>query len=119
MSRAAAKNHEAVLVVVRPERYTEILAVLQGGGADQSLRRRLAAEAYAHTAAYDSWIAAYLRSQGGVAFPPEISFAGQLAQPLKYGENEHQRAAFYRFGPDPRGLGGDNDTHANSAGSTT
>ena len=106
MIRAAAKNHESVLVVVRPERYTEILAVLQGGGADQSLRRRLAAEAYAHTAAYDSWIAAYLRSQGGTGFPPELSFAGQLAQALKYGENEHQHAAFYRFGPDPGGLGG-------------
>src|SRR5438045_53689 len=67
---------------------------------------RLAAEAYAHTAAYDAWIAAYMRGHDAPGFPTEISFAGRLAQPLKYGENEHQQAAFYRFGPDPGGLGG-------------
>ncbi|HEV3101129.1 MAG TPA: bifunctional phosphoribosylaminoimidazolecarboxamide formyltransferase/IMP cyclohydrolase, partial [Candidatus Dormibacteraeota bacterium] len=106
MIRAAAKNHESVVVVVRPERYTEVLAALQGAGPDLTMRRRLAAEAYAHTAAYDSWIAAYLRATGTGDFPPELSFAGLLAQPLKYGENEHQRAAFYSFGPDSGGLGG-------------
>ncbi len=106
MIRAAAKNHDAVVVVVRPERYTEVLGALQGAGPDPGMRRRLAAEAFAHTAAYDSWIAAYMRASGDVVFPAELSFAGQLAQPLKYGENEHQRAAFYRFGPDPGGLGG-------------
>ncbi|HSS93191.1 MAG TPA: bifunctional phosphoribosylaminoimidazolecarboxamide formyltransferase/IMP cyclohydrolase [Candidatus Dormibacteraeota bacterium] len=106
MIRAAAKNHESVVVVVRPGRYTEVLAALQAGGPDLETRRRLAAEAYAHTAAYDSWIAAYLRGSGGPEFPPDLSFAGQLAQPLKYGENDHQRAAFYRFGPDAGGLGG-------------
>ncbi|HEX7262902.1 MAG TPA: bifunctional phosphoribosylaminoimidazolecarboxamide formyltransferase/IMP cyclohydrolase [Candidatus Dormibacteraeota bacterium] len=106
MIRAAAKNHESVLVVVRPERYTEVLAALQGAGPDLTMRRRLAAEAYAHTAAYDSWIAAYLRATGTGDFPAELSFAGLLAQPLKYGENEHQRAAFYSFGPDSGGLGG-------------
>src|SRR5207245_1362892 len=102
----AAKNHEAVVVVVRPERYTEVLGALHGVGPDVAMRRRLAAEAYAHTAAYDSWIAAYMRAMGGRGFPPELTIAGQLAQPLKYGENEHQEAAFYRFGPDPGGLGG-------------
>jgi phosphoribosylaminoimidazolecarboxamide formyltransferase/IMP cyclohydrolase len=106
MIRAAAKNHESVVVVVRPERYTGVLAALQGAGADLALRRQLAAEAFAHTAAYDSWIAAYMRGSNGTGFPPEISFAGELAEALKYGENEHQRAAFYRFGPDPGGLGG-------------
>ncbi|HEX9476495.1 MAG TPA: bifunctional phosphoribosylaminoimidazolecarboxamide formyltransferase/IMP cyclohydrolase [Candidatus Dormibacteraeota bacterium] len=106
MIRAAAKNHEAVVVVVRPERYTEVLAALHGGGPDLAMRRRLAADAYAHTAAYDSWIAAYMRSTTDAGFPPELSFAGQLVEALKYGENQHQRAAFYRFGPDPGGLGG-------------
>jgi phosphoribosylaminoimidazolecarboxamide formyltransferase/IMP cyclohydrolase len=106
MIRAAAKNHESVVVVVRPERYTEVLAALQGAGPDLAMRRRLAAEAYAHTAAYDSWIAGYLRASGSGDFPPELSFAGLLAQALKYGENEHQRAAFYSFGPDAGGLGG-------------
>ena len=106
MIRAAAKNHESVVVVVRPERYTDVLGALQAGGPDLAMRRRLAAEAFAHTAAYDSWIAAYMRATGSGGFPPELSIAGQLAQPLKYGENEHQEAAFYRFGPDPGGLGG-------------
>jgi phosphoribosylaminoimidazolecarboxamide formyltransferase/IMP cyclohydrolase len=106
MIRAAAKNHQAVVVVVRPERYTEILDEIHAGGPDQPARLRLAAEAFAHTAAYDSWIAAYLRGHQPAGFPTELSIAGRLAQPLKYGENEHQRAAFYRYGPDPGGMGG-------------
>lgn len=117
MIRAAAKNHESVIVVVRPERYTEVLAALQGGaGPDPAMRRRLAAEAYAHTAAYDSWIAAYMLANSDTGFPPELSFTGQLAQPLKYGENEHQQAAFYRFGPDPGGLGGAKQLQGNELG---
>ncbi len=106
MIRAAAKNHESVLVVVRPERYSELLGALNEGTVDPAMRRRLAAEAYSHTSAYDSWIAAYMRSSEPDGFPPEMSFAGLLTQALKYGENEHQKAAFYRFGPNPAGLGG-------------
>jgi len=106
MIRAAAKNHESVVVVVRPQRYSEILGALNEGTLDEQSRRRLAAEAFAHTSAYDAWIAAYLRHQGGNGFPPEISLTGLLAQPLKYGENEHQQAAFYRLGPDSGGVGG-------------
>src|SRR2546425_10580355 len=106
MIRAAAKNHEAVITVVRPERYTGVLAALQAGSADLAMRRRLAAEAFAHTAAYDSWIAAYMLANSDTGFPAELSITGQLAQALKYGENEHQQAAFYRFGPDPGGIGG-------------
>jgi phosphoribosylaminoimidazolecarboxamide formyltransferase / IMP cyclohydrolase len=98
MIRAAAKNHPSVVVVVRPDRYPEVLAALAAGGLDQASRRRLAAEAFAHTSAYDAWIAAYLRS-GGEPFPQEITFAGRLVQALKYGENEHQKAAFYSLGP--------------------
>lgn len=107
MIRAAAKNHESVCVVVRPERYSEVLDALRGGGPSPAVRRQLAAEAYAHTAAYDSWIAAYMREAPEASpFTVDISFAGRLAQPLKYGENEHQRAAFYRYGPEPGGIGG-------------
>jgi phosphoribosylaminoimidazolecarboxamide formyltransferase / IMP cyclohydrolase len=106
MIRAAAKNHESVVVVVRPERYSEILASLRAGGPDKEMRRRLAAEAYAHTASYDAWIAAYMLGGAETGFPQELPFAGRLTQSLKYGENEHQRAAFYRYGPDPGGLGG-------------
>jgi len=106
MIRAAAKNHESVVVVVRPERYSEILGALNEGTLDTRARRRLAADAYAHTSAYDAWIAAYLRHGEANGFPVEITIPGVLAQPLKYGENEHQKAAFYRLGPDPGGIGG-------------
>ena len=107
MVRAAAKNHEAVVVVVRPERYSEVLHELGEGGPGQATRRRLAAEAYAHTAAYDAQIAAWLRQQLGEGdFPPEVAFPGYLAQALRYGENPHQRAAFYRTSREGGGLGG-------------
>ena len=108
MARAAAKNHAHVIVVVRPERYSEVLTALQEGRVDGQMRRRLAAEAFAHTAVYDSQISAWLQAatdEGPPAFPPELSVGGQLARPLRYGENPHQAAAFYRLGPDPGGLG--------------
>jgi phosphoribosylaminoimidazolecarboxamide formyltransferase/IMP cyclohydrolase len=104
MARAAAKNHPDVIVVVRPERYIEVLTALQEGRVDEALRRRLAAEAFAHTAAYDAQISTWLQADGS-GFPPELTLAGQLARPLRYGENPHQAAAFYRLGPDPGGLG--------------
>jgi phosphoribosylaminoimidazolecarboxamide formyltransferase / IMP cyclohydrolase len=106
MIRAAAKNHESVVVIVRPQRYPEVLASLNEGTLDVDARRKLAAEAFAHTSAYDAWIAAFLRRESRNGFPPELSIAGMLAEPLKYGENEHQRAAFYRLGPEPGGIGG-------------
>ena len=106
MIRAGAKNHESVVVVVRPERYAEVLAALSEGTVDAVKRRRLAAEAFAHTSAYDAWIAAYMRDTDTDGFPPELTLTGLLAQPLKYGENEHQKAAFYRVGPKAGGLGG-------------
>ncbi|HLQ60361.1 MAG TPA: bifunctional phosphoribosylaminoimidazolecarboxamide formyltransferase/IMP cyclohydrolase [Candidatus Acidoferrales bacterium] len=101
--RAAAKNHASVLVVARPERYSEVLEALQGKEVPADLRQRLAAEAFAHTAAYDTWIAAWLRGPNA-DFPPELPFAGRLARVLRYGENPHQKAAFYRQ-PDAGGLG--------------
>src|SRR5207237_1347801 len=65
-----------------------------------------AAEAFAHTAAYDAQIAAWLRGLSTEdGFPAELSLAGSLAQHLRYGENPHQRGAFYRVGPEPGGLG--------------
>ncbi len=108
MIRAAAKNHESVLVVVRPERYPEVLQALQGEPVALELRRRLAAEAFAHTSAYDAQIAEWLRGQvDGEApqFPFELTIAGGLVQSLRYGENPHQQASFYRLGHDAGGLG--------------
>src|SRR5437868_4101484 len=69
MIRAAAKNHESVTVVVRPDRYSDVLGALNEGTLDGDARRRLAAEAFAHTSAYDAWIAAYMRSAAGNGFP--------------------------------------------------
>ena len=106
MIRAAAKNHDSVAVVVRPQRYPDVLAALTENTLDGEMRRRLAAEAFAHTSAYDAWIAAYLRQGEPNGFPAEISLTGTLARALKYGENDHQRAAFYRLGPEPGGIGG-------------
>jgi len=116
MIRAAAKNHQSVVVVVRPERYSEVLGALNEGALDEHARRSLAAEAFAHTSAYDAWIAAYMRRDAGNGFPSELTISGQLAQPLKYGENEHQKAAFYRLGPDPGGVGGAVQVHGEAPG---
>jgi phosphoribosylaminoimidazolecarboxamide formyltransferase / IMP cyclohydrolase len=102
MIRAGAKNHDAVLVVVRPERYPDVLAALEAGDVGPALRQELAAEAYAHTAYYDTAIAGWL---GEELFPPELPFAGRLAQKLRYGENPHQQGAFYRLPSAVGGLG--------------
>ena len=107
MIRAGAKNFAGVVVVVRPERYAEVLQALGDGGVTSVMRKRLAAEAFGHTAAYDAQIAAWLGAEvdSGSGFPGELTITGTLAQPLRYGENPHQRAAFYRVGSDPGGLG--------------
>src|SRR5205823_1232225 len=106
MLRAAAKNHADVIVVVRPERYSEVLGALAADTVSVDLRRSLAAEAFAHTAVYDAQIAAWLRGRSPLeGFPTELSLAGTLAQHLRYGENPHQHAAFYRVSPEPGGLG--------------
>jgi phosphoribosylaminoimidazolecarboxamide formyltransferase/IMP cyclohydrolase len=108
--RAAAKNFATVLVVTEPEDYERVLGLLQKGEVSQPERRALAAKAFAHVAAYDTTIAAYLRGTDGAdgaTFPEEYSLAGALHQPMRYGENPHQAAALYRShtpGVPPRGL---------------
>jgi phosphoribosylaminoimidazolecarboxamide formyltransferase/IMP cyclohydrolase len=99
MIRAAAKNFSGVIVVTDPRDYDAVLTQLKAGSVAESVRRSLAAKAFAHVSAYDSLVSAYLRGDGrndNWSFPEEISFAGRLAQPLRYGENPHQRAAAYR-----------------------
>ena len=91
--RAAAKNHDSVAVVTDPAQYDELLAALPG--TSLALRRRLAAAAYARTAAYDAAIAAWFAAEQGDTFPARIAFAGTLRQTLRYGENPHQQAALY------------------------
>jgi len=100
MIRAAAKNHESVLVVVTPERYPDVLAALEDAEVGPDLRRELAAEAYAHTAYYDAAVAGWL---GEDLFPPELPVGGRLVEKLRYGENPHQQAGFYRL---PSAIGG-------------
>src|SRR5450432_2683208 len=109
MLRAAAKNHESVLVVVDPEDYAVVLRELadQGGGSQFATRARLAAKAFAHTAAYDTMVAGYLAAQHGQAaeiFPKTMPLIFEKVQDLRYGENPHQAAAFYR-NPAARGAG--------------
>lgn len=99
MIRAAAKNHRHVVVVVNPARYGEVLDGLRRtGDVPQELRLALAREAFAHTAHYDAVIAGYLNGllPAPELFPEEAAFAYELAGVLRYGENPHQRAAFYR-----------------------
>ena len=91
--RAAAKNHDSVAVVTDPAQYDELLTALPG--TSLALRRRLAAAAYARTAAYDAAIAAWFAAEQGDTFPARIAFAGTLRQTLRYGENPHQQAALY------------------------
>jgi phosphoribosylaminoimidazolecarboxamide formyltransferase/IMP cyclohydrolase len=94
--RAAAKNHADVLVVVDPSDYAEIAErLLAGGTFDVAQRRALAAKVYAHTARYDALVAEYLRGPEA-SFPPRLSVALDRIQTLRYGENPHQSAAFYR-----------------------
>ena len=92
MVRAAAKNHEHVLVVVDPNDYPSILTALREAAVTPELRRQLAAKAFAHTSAYDAVIATYL---GDALLPPTLNIGLQRAQALRYGENPHQQAALY------------------------
>ncbi len=94
--RAAAKNFAHVTVVVDPADYEEILSELGAGAVSERTRRRLMRKAFAHTAAYDASIATHLSAQAGELFPDELTIAFQKAQELRYGENPHQRASFYR-----------------------
>ncbi len=96
MIRAAAKNHDDVAVIVDVGDYDCILAELaERSGLTQATRRALAAKAFARTAAYDSAIAAYLLKDAPLDAASHSSVGGALRQPLRYGENPHQRAAFF------------------------
>jgi phosphoribosylaminoimidazolecarboxamide formyltransferase/IMP cyclohydrolase len=100
--RAAAKNHDFVTVLTEPDQYQAVLdEIAQHGGTTFALRRRLAGEAYARTAAYDATIAAWFAERRGEVFPRRLATAGTLRQALRYGENPHQAAAFYITGDRP------------------
>ena len=100
MVRAAAKNHANVAVVVSPERYGEVLDAVRSGGFDLPARRRLAMEAFRHTAGYDVAVATWIDQvvdpdEATAGMPPWVAGVWQRAATLRYGENPHQNAALY------------------------
>ncbi|KAH9795555.1 AICAR transformylase [Citrus sinensis] len=97
MIRAAAKNHKDVLVVVDSEDYPALLEFLKGNQDDQQFRRKLAWKAFQHVASYDSAVSEWLWKQtaGEDKFPPSFTVPLELKSSLRYGENPHQKAAFY------------------------
>jgi phosphoribosylaminoimidazolecarboxamide formyltransferase/IMP cyclohydrolase len=98
MLRAAAKNHADVITVVDPADYPRVLAALTAGVADLELRRELARKVFDHTTRYDRAIADYFDARGkgsGELMPPVLRLDLHRAQPLRYGENPDQQAAFY------------------------
>ncbi|WPK13665.1 bifunctional phosphoribosylaminoimidazolecarboxamide formyltransferase/IMP cyclohydrolase [Lysinibacillus louembei] len=100
MLRSAAKNHQYVTVIVDAADYAQVLEELKADGATTlATRRKLAAKVFRHTAAYDSYISNYLTEED---FPENLTLTYELKQSLRYGENPHQKAAFYqkRLGSD-------------------
>jgi len=98
MIRSAAKNHGYVAVCTEIADLEAVLAELKAdGGTSLALRKTLAARAYARTASYDAAISAWFADALGDEAPKRRAFAGELVQTMRYGENPHQKAAFYRF----------------------
>ena len=96
MLRASAKNHAYLTVLVDSADYPAVLEELKKDGATAlETRRRLAAKVFRHTAAYDALISGYLTDLAGEEFPESVTMTYELTQPLRYGENPHQKAAFY------------------------
>jgi len=123
MIRGAAKNHESVGVVTDPGQYATVLEELRASGAlSDATRYRLAQEAFRRTAQYDAAIATYLRDPGarGAApaagaddalLPPRLRVDAERVRGLRYGENPHQSAAFYRPAGAPLGLAAAQQLH--------
>jgi phosphoribosylaminoimidazolecarboxamide formyltransferase/IMP cyclohydrolase len=109
MVRASAKNYANVAIVTSPRHYDAVLAAVDSGGFTLEQRARLATEAFAHTATYDTAVATWLGSVvapdlGGDGFPEWIGATWTRGEVLRYGENPHQQAAVYRSGTHEPGL---------------
>lgn len=100
MVRASAKNHAWVSIVTSPKDYGNIIQQIQAGGIAYATRQRLAAKAYAHTAQYDGAIAQWMAQETAedAAFPASMTINLSGGEVLRYGENSHQQAVFYRDG---------------------
>ena len=105
MVRSAAKNHAHVAIVTDPADYAVLIA--SDGSTDLAFRKTLAAKAFAHTASYDGMIASWFGfADQGKAFPDTLPITCELQDELRYGENPHQKAAFYApVGPHAQGIG--------------
>ena len=96
MVRSAAKNHESVTIIVEPEDYELVKAEIEQNQATTlETRKKLAAKAYARTAAYDAAISSWFAKELGEPYGKRATISGELKQSLRYGENPHQKAAFY------------------------
>ncbi|NSL53017.1 bifunctional phosphoribosylaminoimidazolecarboxamide formyltransferase/IMP cyclohydrolase [Calidifontibacillus erzurumensis] len=97
MLRSAAKNHQDVAVVVDPADYDQVLSeIKETGDVSAETKRKLAAKVFRHTAAYDAVIAEYLTKQAGEEDPESLTITFEKKQTLRYGENPHQKATFYK-----------------------
>lgn len=96
MIRAAAKNYKDVITVVDYNDYDEVLNNLKNGGVNNSYRLKLAGKAFNYTAYYDSLISGYFNDINGERFPEKLTFAYGKESDLRYGENPHQKAAYYK-----------------------
>ncbi|NYG60204.1 phosphoribosylaminoimidazolecarboxamide formyltransferase/IMP cyclohydrolase [Nocardioides daedukensis] len=108
MVRAAAKNHPSVAIVTSPDAYGEVLEAVAAGGFTLEQRKKLAAEAFVHTATYDVAVASWMGSvltdtSDGSGFAPWMAATWTKSDVLRYGENPHQKAAVYRIGRQPEG----------------
>ncbi|WP_300645008.1 bifunctional phosphoribosylaminoimidazolecarboxamide formyltransferase/IMP cyclohydrolase [Nocardioides sp.] len=116
MVRAAAKNHPSVAIVTSPQRYADVLAAVAEGGFTLEQRKRLAAEAFVHTASYDVAVASWMSNvltdtSDGAGYPAWAGATWERSAVLRYGENPHQSAALYRSGHGPAGLAGAQQLH--------
>lgn len=100
MLRAAAKNGKDVIVAVDPDDYDGIIEAVKNGSVDVEMRKKLSAKVFRHTAQYDAMIARYFNQATEESFPNEETFTFEKVQDLRYGENPHQQAAFYKDGLD-------------------
>jgi phosphoribosylaminoimidazolecarboxamide formyltransferase/IMP cyclohydrolase len=97
MVRSAAKNHQYVNIVVNPAQYGPLVEALKDKGETSlEFRKKLALEAFSHTARYDALISSYLSQEAGLGMPENFFLVGEKIADLRYGENPHQKAAFYR-----------------------
>jgi phosphoribosylaminoimidazolecarboxamide formyltransferase/IMP cyclohydrolase len=103
MLRAAAKNWQDVASIVDPADYERVLGELKAGGITQQTKFDLCVKVFEHTAAYDALIAQYLRGRSGGGYPDKLTLTYEKLQDMRYGENPHQIAAFYR---EPLGISG-------------